>query len=168
MTETRPDQFTPEEWNLLLALPRETAIAAAIADPGGRVGATKAIVAAFKELVAGEAEYPGNALIAALLVELRTGTQGPEDRGEELEIDEAEHGRRLAEALAHARAANALLAAKVEPPQADEYRRWVVGIARTAVGAAKSGGFLGLGGERVTEEEAGFIADLRAALGMTG
>jgi hypothetical protein len=166
MSETKPDLFTPEEWDLLLALPRETAIAAAIADPGGRVGATKAIVAAFKELVAGEANYPGNALIAALLVELRTGTQGPEDRSEDLEIDEAERVRRLTETLEHARAANALLAAQVETAPAEEYRRWVLGIARTAVDAAKSGGFLGRGGERVTEEEAGFVADLRTALGL--
>jgi hypothetical protein len=174
MTETNTETpstvraaFAPEEWDILRGVPREAAIAAAIADPDGSFGATKAIVAAFKELVAGTTEFPGNALIAELLLELRTGSEGPEDQDETLELDEAERDRRLAETLDRARAANALLAAKADPTAAEEYRRWVVRIARKAVRSAKSGGFLGIGGERVTETEAAFVADLRAALGVS-
>ena len=163
---TSRGDFTPEEWDLLVALPREAAIAAAIADADDPLDATKAIVAAFKELVAGAAVFPDNALIVDVLIALRTGRDGPEDQGETIEVDEARRDRHLSDTLAHARRANDLLAAKAQPTEADEYRTWVLTIGLEAVRAATSGGFLGIGAERVTDAEAAFIGKLRAALGV--
>jgi hypothetical protein len=164
---TSRGDFTSEEWALLVALPREAAIAAAVADADDPLDATKAIVAAFKELVAGAATYPDNALIADVLLELRTGQEGPEDQSETIEVDAAQRDRQLAGALDHARRANETLRATADPDEADEYRTWILAIGREAVRAATSGGFLGIGAERVTETEAEFMGKLRAALGVT-
>jgi hypothetical protein len=164
---TSRSDFTPEEWALLVALPREAAIAAAVADADDPLDATKAIVAAFKELVAGAASYPKNALIADVLLELRTGKEGPEDQSETIEVDAERRERQLAEAIDRGRQASELLRAKAAPAEAEEYRRWILAIGHEAVRAATSGGFLGLGAERVTETEAEFMGQLRAALGVT-
>lgn len=163
---TNREDFSPEEWDLLVALPREAAIAAAIADADDPLDATKAIVAAFKELVAGGREYPDNPLILDVLLDLRTGEDGPEDQGETIAVDPERRDRQLAEALDHARRANDFLTAKASEPEANDYRTWVQAIGREAVRAATSGGFLGIGAERVTATEAEFMSQLRAALGI--
>jgi hypothetical protein len=162
------EAFSPEEWDLLVALPRQAAIAAAVADADDRLDATKAIVAAFKELVAGSYQHPDNDLIVEVLAELRTGDEGPEDESETVEVNEATRLQRLSDVLARAGFANDLLRAKADAAAAEEYRRWVLAIGREAVKAAKSGGFLGIGGKRVSDEEAAFMADLRTALGVRG
>ena len=162
---TNRGDFTPEEWELLVALPREAAIASAIADADDPLDATKAIVAAFKELVAGAAVFPDNPLIVDVLIALRTDRDGPEDQSETIEVDEARRDRQLRDTLDHARRANELLRAKAQQTNADEYRTWILSIGLEAVRAATSGGFLGIGAERVTEAEAAFIGKLRAALG---
>ena len=164
MTSRR--DYTPEEWELLVALPREAAIAAAVADADAPVDATKAIVAAFKELVAGAETYPENPLIADVLLELRTGRDGPEDQSETIEVDAERRERQLAAAIEHGSRANQLLRAKADPAEAEEYRRWILAIGREAVRAATSGGFLGVGTECVSKPEAAFMGQLRAALGV--
>jgi hypothetical protein len=163
---TVKEAFSPEEWALLVELPREAAIAAAVADADDTLDATKAIVAAFKELVGGSYEHPDNDLIVEVLAELRTGDDGPEDQSQTIEIDKAARARRRTDVLAHARQANDLLRAKGDPTAADEYRRWVLAIGREAVKAAESGGFLGLGGKRVSDDEASLMGELREALGV--
>jgi hypothetical protein len=162
------EAFSSDEWDLVVALPREAAIAAAMADADNSLDATKAIVAAFKELVAGSYQHPDNDLIVEVLAELRTGDDGPEDESETVEVNEAERLQRLSDVLARAGFVNELLVANADAGDADEYRRWVLAIGREAVKAAKSGGFLGIGGKRVSDEEAAFMADLRQALGIKG
>jgi hypothetical protein len=46
-----------------------------------------------------------------------------------------------------------------------DYREFVLNVAQHAAEADKSGGFLGIGGERVTGQEEGAISDITAALG---
>jgi len=47
---------------------------------------------------------------------------------------------------------------------AETYKHWLVEIADTVVGAASSGGVLGIGGETVTESERTFRDNLAKAL----
>ena len=53
----------------------------------------------------------------------------------------------------------------VAPDEWAGLRRWLLDLATAVVEASTTGGFLGLGGERVTEGEAALLADLAAALG---
>jgi hypothetical protein len=52
------------------------------------------------------------------------------------------------------------------PAEAEEYKRWLVSLARQTAEAAKEGGFLGIGGTRVSEGESTAITELAAALGV--
>jgi hypothetical protein len=69
-----------------------------------------------------------------------------------------------ADVLVRAGEAAALLAGRVESSDAETYKHWLVGIADTVVGAASTGGVLGIGGEAVTDSERRFRDDLATAL----
>jgi NTP pyrophosphatase (non-canonical NTP hydrolase) len=66
--------------------------------------------------------------------------------------------------VSRAAEAAALLAAKASPADAETYKHWLVEIADEVVGAASSGGLLGIGGETVTENERNFRDELAKAL----
>jgi hypothetical protein len=70
----------------------------------------------------------------------------------------------VADVLDRAAEANALLAAKADQAQAETYKHWLVEIAESVVGAASTGGVLGIGGEQVTDTEREFRDDLAKAL----
>jgi hypothetical protein len=73
---------------------------------------------------------------------------------------EIDHG----DVLQRARSATDLLAAKAGPGEAAAYRHWLVGIADQVVNAARSGGFLGIGGTWVSASERKFVDELSVVL----
>ena len=52
------------------------------------------------------------------------------------------------------------------PTEADEFKQWLMTIATRTSEAAKEGGFLGIGGTRVSEKEKAELATLASALGV--
>jgi hypothetical protein len=51
--------------------------------------------------------------------------------------------------------------------EAEEYKRWLVALARKTAEASKEGGFLGIGGTVVSEEESSAVDELASALGVS-
>jgi len=60
-----------------------------------------------------------------------------------------------------------LLSDKSTTKEAQEYKDWVMAIAENVSKAAKEGGFLGFGGELVSEGEKELAKDVAQALGST-
>jgi hypothetical protein len=60
----------------------------------------------------------------------------------------------------------AAVVAQKSAPEADEYKRWLVSLARKTAEASKEGGFLGFGGTVVSEEESSAVGELASALGV--
>jgi hypothetical protein len=60
-----------------------------------------------------------------------------------------------------------LLEEKATPEEVDGYRRFVLGLAEHVAQAHKEGGFLGVGGKRVSDEEQHAIDEIVATLGGT-
>jgi hypothetical protein len=58
-----------------------------------------------------------------------------------------------------------LLAGKAAEADVAAYRDFILELARRVADADKSGGFLGIGGERETSSETAAIEELRSALG---
>ena len=77
--------------------------------------------------------------------------------GEELKQQALEDAKRVAE----------LLSGKLPSQQVEEYKAWVMAIAKDVANSAKEGGFLGVGGERVSGGEQKALSDIRAALGAS-
>jgi hypothetical protein len=80
------------------------------------------------------------------------------------DVDPRDPGAFLHEVIANATQAREILAAKATPDETGGYTAWVLEVVDRVINRTKSGGFLGIGGERVDEEEANFRADLAAAL----
>jgi hypothetical protein len=64
------------------------------------------------------------------------------------------------------REVSALLQHKSTPGEAAEFKAWALAVGKKVANAAKEGGFLGIGGERVSAEEADVLAAVSSALGL--
>ncbi|TCB95998.1 hypothetical protein E0H26_17735 [Micromonospora zingiberis] len=146
--------FTDEEWGLLVGLPQSVLTAASAAESDGTKATMAESAAGLESISAGrESASP---LVAAVAGELVTRVGDPE-AGEELPAIAPGDPRAYAEdVLARAKEATTLLAAKVDEGEAGAYRHWLVEIAEQVVGAASSGGVLGLGGSVVSPSERRF------------
>ncbi|MBL6279424.1 hypothetical protein JMF97_25040 [Micromonospora fiedleri] len=146
--------FTDEEWGLLVGLPQSVLTAASAAESDGTKATMAESAAGLESISAGrESASP---LVAAVAGELVTRVGDPE-AGEELPAIAPADPRAYAEdVLVRAKEAMALLAAKVDSGEAGAYRHWLVEIAERVVGAASSGGVLGLGGSQVSPSERRF------------
>ncbi|MFI5487060.1 hypothetical protein ACIBXA_10635 [Micromonospora echinaurantiaca] len=146
--------FSDEEWGLLVGLPQSVLTAASAAESDG-TRRTRAENAAGLETVSAGRES-ASPLVAAVAGEIVTRVGDPE-AGEELPVIEPADPRAMIDdVLARAKAAAALLAQRVDEGQAGAYKHWLVEIADQVVGAASTGGILGLGGDVVSPSERRF------------
>jgi hypothetical protein len=63
------------------------------------------------------------------------------------------------------RDAMATLEAKASPGEVDAYKTFVMTVAQAAAGAHKEGGFLGIGGQQISDAENRALDEISAALG---
>ncbi|TDC31333.1 hypothetical protein E1211_22710 [Micromonospora sp. 15K316] len=146
--------FSDGEWGLLVGLPQSVLTAASAAESDG-TRRTMAENAAGMETIAAGRES-ANPLVAAVAGEIVTRVGDPE-AGEELPaISPADPKAMIDDVLGRAGEAAALLAARVDEGEAGAYKHWLVEIAEQVVGAASSGGVLGLGGDVVSDSERRF------------
>ena len=61
----------------------------------------------------------------------------------------------------------AAIVAQKSAAEVDEYKRWLVTLARKTAEACKEGGFLGIGGTVVSEEESSAVKKLASGLGVS-
>lgn len=154
--------FSDEEWGLLVGLPHAVLTAASAAESDG-TRRTMAENAAGLEAVSAGRESPSR-LVTAVAGELVSRLGDPET-GEELPvITPADPAAVIQDVLSRAGSAAKLLASRVDEGEAGAYKHWLLGIAESVVGAASSGGLLGLGGEAVTESERRFRDELARVL----
>ena len=78
-------------------------------------------------------------------------------------IDSPEKIRELL--LDDSREIASLLAQKANAAEAGEYKAWMMSVAESVARAAKEGGFLGMGGERVSAGEIALFTELASTLG---
>ncbi|SCF30707.1 hypothetical protein [Micromonospora mirobrigensis] len=146
--------FSDEEWGLLVGLPQSvvTAASAAESDSTRRTMAENA--AGLETISAGrESASP---LVAAVAGEIVTRVGDPEAGAELPVIAPADPQPMIDDVLVRAGEAAALLAARVDEGQAGAYKHWLVEIAEQVVGAASTGGILGIGGDQVSDSERRF------------
>lgn len=154
--------FSDDEWGLLVGLPHAVLTAASAAEPDGTRRTMAENAAGLAAISAGR-ESPSR-LVTAVANELVSRVGDPE-AGEELPvIMPTDPAAAIQDALSRAESVAKLLGARVDAGEAGAYKHWLLGIAETVVGAANSGGLLGLGGTTVTESERRFRDALAQAL----
>jgi hypothetical protein len=154
--------FTDEEWGLLVGLPQAVLTAASAASQDG-ARKTRAENEAGQEKIS-EARASASALVVAVAGAVLDRAGDPELGEEAPVIEPADPPGYAKDVLDRAAQAAILLSGTVSEADAETYKHWLVEIADTVVGAASSGGVLGIGGEPVTDRERAFRDQLGQAL----
>ena len=158
------DNFTADEWFKVMTGPGRAGAAVVAASPSGVTGLLAeagAIASAVRQSVSQDSRTP---LMEAMAAELLSSppAQAPEqERARTVEDVKAQ-------SLEGVRQAMWLVSAKTSPEDAAAYRRMLMQVAERAAEAAKEGGFLGIGGERVNDKERAVLAELRTLIGGDG
>jgi hypothetical protein len=161
---TRTD-FPPEQWQALRNAPQLVALATAAAGNSGLFGSISegmAMASTMAAAVRGDQpllkELFGKDEISAAQDQIKALVKSATDK--------ASLNATLQKAATDAvSAALAALAAKGATADAAAYRSFLKGIGEKIANASTEGGFLGFGGERVSEGERQFLAQLNALVG---
>jgi hypothetical protein len=157
---TTKADFTDEEWAVLVRSPIVAGMAITLADPGGPIEVVKETSAVIK-LVTEAASGEPNDLVGAIARDV--AEQGRRSLGD-FKPRGAMAGKEILDELSRA---NAIVAAKATPDEAEAFRAWIIECAQRAADAAKEGGFMGFHAERVSQGEKEMLAQIGSALGAS-
>ncbi|PYE56252.1 hypothetical protein [Deinococcus yavapaiensis] len=157
------DSFSPQEWFRVMNGPGRAGLAVIAASPSGLTGLlaeTGAISDVIQEMIA---SHPTTPLLAAMAEAYQHTTS---DELKQLQATEtAERARNLDETKTQAfegvRQALWAVSTKATPEDVQAYKTLLLRVAERVAGAAKEGGFLGLGGVQVSDAEKAAIQELR-------
>jgi hypothetical protein len=165
-------RFTDKEIFLLTNTPFAIGSAMVLAEGSG-LGTVKELFANTKSFVSGAKNYPNNEIIVGILPNMENFSETTKEAKElqkgyekwvkDNHIDSFD--KMEAKVLEDSRKVAAILKEKATPQEAMEYDEWAMSIATNVAEAAKEGGFLGIGGERVSENEKAFYDQVAKALG---
>jgi hypothetical protein len=158
-----PEGMTADEWRVVSRLPVEVAAAATVADTSHDAGSTRELFAAFSTLLSGVKLLRHNDLVQSVFDEYKQGGHG---EAEILALSQGPPPDLVERALAQVRQANGILARREVQGEVTEFKLWLRGIAAEIVSSSASGGFLGIGGTSVTDDEVTFLDRLTEALGL--
>lgn len=163
---TRTD-FTPDAWASVRTAPQLVAIATAAAGSSGLFGSLAegmASASAMAEAIRGDQPLLRDVFakddVLAAQEQIKALFKGARSKAE---LD-ASLQKAAAETVS---AAIAAVAAKGDVAATAGYRTMLRGVAEKVAQASKEGGFLGIGGERVSAAEREFLAKLDGVLGAT-
>lgn len=158
--------FTDAEWRILRDAPHMVVIAVAAVGASGLVGSFKEAVAPAGAMI--DAIKGSNDLLRDLCNkdEMKAAvdeikSEAKAENFENIKVYFAEASKK------HVKEAIAILNAKGNADDVKAYSDFLVNLADRVANAASEGGFLGFGGERVSEPERALIAELGEALGLS-
>jgi hypothetical protein len=157
--------FTSEEWQRILSLPQVASLYLALASPSNPLGLAQELIASTKGILETLKSSSGNELIDAVAADFREKAEKRERMESPLKTSN-DPNEMKAQCLQISREVAALLSQKA-PADAQAYKQWVYQAAQNSANAAKEGGFLGIGGERVSEAETAALKELATALGIS-
>jgi hypothetical protein len=156
--------FTPDEWIKILESPVLTGMAVSAADPNGLWGTIKEAVASRSAISASMREPSSSELIRTVIADFQSG-EGRTAIQDALQkrLSGAKPADIVQRSLANLREVSAIVDEKA-PDDAADFKAWLRGIGQRVAEASLEGGFLGIGGVRVSEAEKATLADIERAL----
>jgi hypothetical protein len=143
--------FTEEEWKAVLEGPPSAGLIVIASDRGGSIRETFSMAKAYTEA---RKEHGDSELLDEIV------NAKPEmDRTRYHSPEELKEGtlKNITEAVD-------LVSSKATPEELDEYKKFIVALAHRVAEARKEG-FMGLSGDRVSDDEKAAIAEVETALG---
>jgi len=159
--------FSQDEWRVLRDAPHLVVVASAAAGGSGLFGTLKEAIAPAGAMV--EAIKGNNDLLRALCdkEEMKTAVDEIKEGAKSLDFKGVQSYFHQ-QAVARSREALGIVQAKGTPEDAKAYADFLMNLANRVTNAAKEGGFLGFGGERISEGERVLLGELSQALGLPG
>jgi hypothetical protein len=155
--------FTDEEWARLGRAPLVAGMAISLADPGGPIEAVKETSAALKTLLEATREGNFGEFVQSVAHDVSAKAQQRENPMADFKPDRQ---RAVESVLEELRAVHALLAQKAAPEDMQDFSEWIRMASQRAALAAKEGGFLGVGAERVSEREQQMLETIGEIFGV--
>ena len=152
---TRKADFNAEEWSTVVEGPLYAGMRVIAADRGGTLRESVALGRVYQEARAGSGK-------SELLDELVKSSPAIDPS----RVREA-GGNIAAVASERLREAIATLSAKATPEETEAYKRFVLSAAQAVASAHKEGGFLGIGGEQVSDAEQQALDEISTTLGSS-
>jgi polyisoprenoid-binding protein YceI len=151
---TAKADFNADEWTTITDAPLMAAMRVVSAERGGTIRESLAVGRAYAEARGHQGD---STLLDAIVATPPTPDPSRFKAGTDLSIAATE---RLREAVA-------VVEAKASPEEVDAYKRFVVTVAEAVAGANKEGGFAGIGGKAVSDNERAALDEIRSTLGLT-
>jgi hypothetical protein len=155
--------FTEEEWGRLGRAPLVAGMAISLADPGGPVETIKESSAALQTLVEAARDGSHGEFVRSVAADVAAKAQRRENPMAGFKPARA---RAREEVLDELGGVHALLAQKATPDELAEFREWLRKASQRVAQAAKEGGFLGIGGELVSEREQEMLETIGEIFGV--
>jgi len=150
---TSKAEFNAEEWQTVVEGPVLAGLRVVAASRGGTIRESLAVS---KVYAAARQKQDDSELLDALVASPpAVDAHQVRERGGDIATVSSD---RLREALR-------LLGEKATPEEVEEYKAFVVEVARTAAEAHKEGGFIGIGGKPISEEEQAALDEIETVLG---
>ena len=150
---TTKAEFNAEEWERVLQGPAIAGLMVVSAQRGGTIREGMEMAKVYKEA---REQHAGHDLLGEIVSSPPTLNAREFESAEQLRT---EGTQRIRDSVA-------LLEVKASPEEVDAYKRFVLSVAERAAERTKSGGVLGIGGERVSDAERAALDELAAALGL--
>ncbi len=147
---TAKADFSEEEWKQVLEAPPSAGLVVIASDRGGTIRETFSMAKAYAEAH----KQPGRSELLDEIVSARPEVDHTRFKSQE---EMKQHS------LQKVRGAIALLKEKASADEVEAYRQFVLAVVNR-VAEARREGFMGLSGERVSEEERAAIEEVTAAL----
>jgi hypothetical protein len=159
--------FTPEEWTKILESTMLAGMAVTAAEPSGLWGVLKEGFASSSALAAAKSDAGSGELIKAVVAEYQT-SEGRSSVQEALRkrLAGAKPADAVQRSLDSLREVSAIVDAKA-PGDAPGFKAWLRSISQNVAEASSEGGFLGIGGVKVSDKEKATLADISKALGTS-
>jgi hypothetical protein len=146
--------FTDDEWLKVRLAPVAAAFYVITASPSGAIGSMKELSAAGDTMKAVLKDAPATSLVNVAFGNAAAGAEG------EVKIDEKSPRDSMLKGITSAYAA---VKAKM-PDEAASFATTLNTLAQNVAGAAKEGGFLGIGGKQISAQEQQALDEIKAAL----
>jgi len=161
-------QFTADEWSAVRDAPQLVALAVALSGASGITGTIKETFSSSMAMVEGMKSE--NELIRSICArdEIQAGQAALKASLPQLQATDFAAAKQKLATLAQGRVRDAIAAVRAKAAtDLAAYQGFLKALGERVANAAKEGGFLGIGGERVSEGERQMLASLAEALGTT-
>ena len=154
---SKQSDYTAEEWKTISSAPLMAGLLVTVSDLSGPIGTTKEAIAVIRGVV-DTAAATSNELIKSV-------AEGIKLKGGRPDLPDLPNDRdSVRTALIDSCKQAVAVVEQKSPAEAEEYKQWLTSLAQKTAEASKEGGFLGIGGVKISDEESAAVNDLTSAL----